>query len=69
MSSVIFTDQHAPDGRTIRYNTDESTPDVAVRFARARQNDELLEISNEDGGNPIFVNPDHVATVSPAKED
>lgn len=69
MSSVIFTDQHAPDGRTIRYNVDKSSREVAQERNAALQNDEMLEIPNEDGGEPIFVNPERVATISPMKED
>lgn len=69
MSSVIFTDQHAPDGRTIRYHVDKTTREVAQERNAALQNDELLEIPNEDGGEPIFVNPERVATISPMKED
>lgn len=69
MSSVIFTDQTAPDGRTIRYNVDKTTREVAAERNTALQNDELLEIPNENGGEPIFVNPERVATISPMKED
>lgn len=69
MSSVIFTDQHAPDGRTIRYNVDKSTREVAAEVHAAFQDGELLEITNEAGGEPIFVNPERVATISPMKED
>lgn len=69
MSSVIFTDQHAPDGRTIRYNVDKTTREVAQEVHSAFQDGELLEIPNEDGGEPIFVNPERVATISPMKED
>lgn len=68
-SSVIFTDQHAPDGRTIRFNVDETTRSAAGRVHSALLENELLEIPNEDGGEPIFVNPERVATISPAKED
>lgn len=69
MSSIIFTDQHAPDGRTIRYNINEPTPIVAEEVQRALESGRMLEIPNEDGGEPIFVNPERVATVSPKKED
>lgn len=69
MSSVIFTDQHAPDGRTIRFNVDEGTRAAAERVAAAFESGGLLEIPNEDGGDPIFVSPERVATVTPMKED
>lgn len=69
MSSVIFTDQKTPDGRTIRYNIDETTREVAQRVHTAFQNEELVEVPNTDGGEPIFVNPERVATISPMKED
>lgn len=68
-SSIIFTDQHAPDGRTIRFNVDESTRAAAARVTAAFEGGDLLEIPNEDGGEPIFVNPERVATISPMKED
>lgn len=67
--SVIFTDQHAPDGRTIRYNVDEGTRAAAQRVRDAFEGTEMLEIPNEDGGEPIFVNPERVASVTPQKED
>lgn len=70
MSSVIFTDQHAPDGRTIRFNVDEGTRAAAQRVRDAFEGTEMLEIPNEeDGEEPIFVNPERVATITPAKED
>lgn len=69
MRTVIFTNQHAPDGHTIRYNVNKTTRAVAVDFRDARMTDNLMEVENENGGEPLFVNPDHVATVSPAKED
>jgi len=69
VSSVIFTDQLTPEGRTIRYNVDKTTREVAQERNAALQNDEMLEIPNEDGGEPIFVNPERVATISPMKED
>lgn len=68
-SSVIFTDQHAPDGRTIRFNVDMSTPEAAALVEEHLNNGTLVPIPNEDGGDPIFVNPENVATISPAKED
>jgi len=68
--AVIFTDQHAPDGRTIRFNIDEGTRAVASKVTTALQSDQLLEIPNEeDGQEPIFVNPERVATITPVKED
>lgn len=67
--SVIFTDQHAPDGRTIRYNLDKQTRQVAAVVENALQQDRLVEIPNEDGGEPIFVNPERVASITPQKED
>jgi hypothetical protein len=66
---VIFTDQHAPDGRTIRFNLDITTAQAAQRVWEAYQEGTMLEIPNEDGGDPIFVNPERVATITPAKED
>lgn len=67
--SIIFTDQHAPDGRTIRYNVDESTKEAAARLWAAFQDGMMLEIPNEDGGEPIFVNPERVATIAPVRKD
>lgn len=69
MSSIIYTDQHAPDGRTIRFNVDISTPFAAALVDEHFQDGSLIPIPNEDGGDPIFVNPERVATISPAKED
>lgn len=70
MSSVIFTDQHAPDGRTIRYNLDKTTRALASEVNSALQDGLMFEIPNEeDGEEPIFVNPDRVASITPAKED
>jgi hypothetical protein len=68
--AVIFTDQCAPDGRTIRFNIDEGTRAAASKVTTALQSDQLLEIPNEeDGQEPIFVNPERVATITPVKED
>jgi hypothetical protein len=67
--SIIFTDQHAPDGRTIRFNVDDPTRIAASKVEAALQQDRLVEIPNEDGGEPIFVHPDRVATITPSKED
>jgi hypothetical protein len=69
MSSIIFTDQRSPSGGVIRYNVDRPTRAVAQEVESALANCSLVEVLNEDGGEPIFVNPDHVVTVSPAKED
>ena len=70
-SSVIFTDQHAPDGRTIRYNVDIGTRVAAALVAEVLQNGDMLEIPNEnEGDEPIFVNPERVASITPNhKED
>ena len=68
--SIIFTDQQAPDGRTIRYNLDMRTRTVAAIVETAFKEDRLLEIPNEKAGEePIFVNPERVATITPVKED
>lgn len=67
--SIIFTDQHAPDGRTIRFNLDMSTPEAAALVDAHAAEGTMIPIPNEDGGDPIFVNPDNVATISPQKED
>jgi hypothetical protein len=67
--SIIFTDQHAPDGRTIRFNVDLSTPEAAALVEQHFQAGTLIPIPNEDGGDPIFVSPERVATISPQKED
>jgi hypothetical protein len=68
--AVIFTDQHAPDGRTIRFNVDEGTRAAAQRVKDAFEGGDMLEIPNEeDGVEPIFVNPERVATITPVKED
>jgi hypothetical protein len=68
--AIIFTDQHAPDGRTIRFNVDEGTRAAAARVKEAFEGGDMLEIPNEvEGEEPIFVNPERVATVSPQKED
>lgn len=70
MSSVIFTDQGAPEGRTIRYNVDETTRAAAQRVNSALQDATMLEIPNENPDKePIFVNPERVASITPAKED
>lgn len=70
MSSVIFTDQKTPDGRTIRYNVDKTTREVAQERNTALQDDGMVEIPNENPDEePIFVNPERVATISPMKED
>lgn len=67
--SVIFTDQHAPDGRTIRYNVNEGTKAAAQRIKEAFESGDMLEIPNEnEGEEPIFVNPERVATISSQKE-
>jgi len=69
-SSVIFTDQHAPDGRTIRYNVDIPTPQAAALVEEHLNAGTLVPIPNESGGDPIFVNPERVASVAPShKED
>lgn len=68
-SSVIFMDQCTPDGRTIRYNVDRGTRTVALQVTNALLADGLLEIPNEDGGEPLFINPERVVTIAPAKED
>ena len=68
--SVIYTDQHNPEGRTIRYNVDEGTRAAAARVTEAFESGDLLEIPNEDDDEePIFVNPERVASVTPRKED
>jgi hypothetical protein len=67
--SIIYTDQHAPDGRTIRYNVDDPTPKVAALVDAHAAEGTMIPVPNEDGGDPIFVNPDRVATVAPARED
>ncbi len=67
--SVIFTDQHAPDGRVIRYNLDDPTPKVAALVNEYLAEGTMVPIPNEDGGDPIFVLPDRVASITPAKED
>jgi hypothetical protein len=70
VSSVIFTDQKTPDGRTIRYNVDKTTREVAQERNTALQDDGMVEIPNENPDEePIFVNPERVATISPMKED
>lgn len=68
-TSTIYTDQHAPDGRTIRYNVNEGTRAAASKWATALQSAEPLEIPNENPDEePIFVNPERVATITPGKE-
>lgn len=67
MSSVIFTDQHAPGGRTIRYNVDMSTADAAMLVWNHFQDSRFIPIPNEDGGEPIYLNPERVAAIAPAK--
>lgn len=66
---TIYTDQHVPSGQTIRYNVDETSRAVAERWRCALDAGCMMKIENEDGGEPIFVNPERVATISPAKED
>lgn len=67
MSSVIFTSQRDPKGRTIRYNVDLTTRAVHERITLYQQ--DFLEIPNEDGGEPIFVNIDCITSIAPKKED
>lgn len=69
MSTIIFTSQHDPKGRTIRYNVDESTRQATARVLEAYEGTEFVEIPNEDGGDPIFVNPDCITSIAPKKED
>ena len=66
--SIIYTDQHAPNGRTIHYNVDWDTQETAKAVEDSLQLGELLGIPNEDGGEPIFINPERVASVAPRKE-
>lgn len=68
-TSTIYTDQQSPDGRTIRFNVDETTRAAAQRVCDALEGADMLEIPNENGGEPIFVNPDRVATITPGKEN
>lgn len=69
-SSIIFTDQHAPDGRTIRYNVDFGTRTAAALVAEALCEGSMLEIPNEnEGEEPIFVNPERVASVAPNRKE
>lgn len=67
--SIIFMDQSAPDGRTIRYNIDAPTSKVADMVDKHLAAGRLVPIPHEDGGDPIFINPERVATISPMKED
>lgn len=69
MSSTIYTDQHAPGGRTIRFNVDMSTAAAAHMVNAALRDGVMLDIPNEDGGDPIYVNPERVATISPRREE
>lgn len=69
MSSTIFTDQHDAKGHTIRFNVDKSTNEAASEWRRCIEGTEMLEIENEKGGDPIFVNPERVATIVPQEED
>lgn len=66
---VIFLDQRDPKGRTIRYNYAESTRMVASRVRIALEGADMFEIPNEkEGEDPIFVNPERVASITPYKE-
>lgn len=68
-TATIYTDQHAPDGRTIRFNVDEGTRAAAQRVRDAFEGTAMLEIPNENPDEePIFVNPERVATITPGKE-
>lgn len=68
-TAIIYMDQHAPDGRTIRYNIDETTQWAASLVASALRDGRMLEIPNEKpGGEPIFLNPERVASITPGKE-
>lgn len=69
MSATIYMDQSAPNGRTIRYNLDMTTRAVAQLVTAALDSGELVEIPNEDGGEPIFINPERVASITPGRED
>jgi hypothetical protein len=72
MSCIIFTDQHAPDGRTIRYNLDISPAEAALSVTEALEAGSFLEIRHESGREPIFLNPERVASITPPpkpKED
>lgn len=62
-------DQHAPDGRTIRYNVDVPTPKAAAVVEEHLADGTLVPIPHEDGGDPIFINPERVASITPQKEE
>lgn len=68
-TATIYTDQAAPGGRTIRYNLDQSTRAVAQTVKDCLLNGELVEIPNEAGGEPIFLNPERVASITPGREE
>lgn len=67
--SIVFTDQRAPDGRTIRYNLDIGARSAAALVEAAFNAGTMFEVPNEDeGAEPIFVNPDRVATITPVRK-
>lgn len=68
-AAIIYTDQHAPNGRTIHFNVDWTTRKAASTVESCLQSGRMVEIPNEDGGEPIFVNPERVASITPSKED
>lgn len=67
-SSVLYTTEHTSEGRTIRYNIDETPRALATRVELALDRGTLIEIPNERGGEPIFLNPERVTSIIPGKE-
>lgn len=62
-------DQHAPDGRTIRYNIDLPSSEAAALIEDHLRGGTFVPIPHESGGDPIFINPERVASVTPGKEE
>lgn len=68
MSSIIYTDSKDPHGKTIRYNVDMTTGEVAQRITEHYEGAAFLEIPDHDSNESIFVNPDHIVSIK-SKED
>jgi hypothetical protein len=66
-SSVIFIDQCGPDGGAIHYNVDIATKTAAAAVEMCLNEGRLVEVPNERGGDPLFVNPEFVTSIIPGR--
>lgn len=67
--SIIFTDASDPKGKTIHYIVNKSTRQVAAEVRNAYEGTEMLEVLHNAGADPIFVNPDNIVSITPAREE